>query len=287
VNPLVTTKWLAERLGSADVAILDASWFMPGAARDARAEYAAGHIPGAVFFDIDEISDRASALPHMLPAAQAFAAAARRLGVGGESTVVVYDSQGVFSAPRVWWTFRAMGLDAVFVLDGGAPLWRAQGRSLETGWRTPPRGDFKARPRAALVRDLEAVRGALSTGAEQLVDARPSARFTGEAPEPRPGLRGGHMPGAVNVPWSEVVAEDGRLREPAALRGAFERAGVDLTAPIVATCGSGISASVLALALARLGREDVAVYDGSWSEWGATADTPVATGPAPAERLSR
>jgi thiosulfate/3-mercaptopyruvate sulfurtransferase len=288
VNPLVTTQWLAERLGGGDLAILDASWFMPGSARDARAEYAAGHIPGAVFFDIDEISDRASDLPHMLPPAQAFAAAARRLGVGSDSTVVVYDSQGVFSAPRVWWTFRAMGLDAAFVLDGGLPLWRAQGRPIETGWRTPPHGDFKASARTDLVRDLETVRAALSSGAEQLVDARPLARFIGEAPEPRPGLRGGHMPGAMNVPWSEVVAEDGRLREPGALRGVFEKAGVDLAAPIVATCGSGISASLLALALARLGREDVAVYDGSWSEWGARADTPVATGSAPdAERSSR
>jgi thiosulfate/3-mercaptopyruvate sulfurtransferase len=215
----------------------------------------------------------------MLPTPQSFATAARRLGVDTNSNVVVYDSVGVFSAPRVWWTFRVMGHDRVFVLDGGLKRWIAEGRALEAGWREPAHGEFKAHFRADLVANFDVVRRIVETGGPQLVDARSAARFQGDAPEPRPGLRAGHMPGARNVPWSTITASDGALADPQGLRTAFDAAGVDLAGPIVTTCGSGLTASLLALGLARIGREDVAVYDGSWSEWGARSDTPVAIGP--------
>ncbi|HXQ17552.1 MAG TPA: 3-mercaptopyruvate sulfurtransferase [Caulobacteraceae bacterium] len=278
-GPLVSTDWLSEHLGDAGLVVLDGSWHMPADGRDAKAEYAAAHIPGAVFFDIDAISDHASALPHMLPTPQAFATAVRRLGVDVGSAVVVYDAVGVFSAPRVWWSLRAMGHSNVFVLDGGLKKWVAEGHPVEAGWREPEHGEFKAHPAAELLADTEAVRSALASGGAQVVDARPAVRYRGETPEPRPGLRAGHMPGAHNVPWSQVVAADGTLAAPAQLMAAFEAAGVDPAEAIITTCGSGISASILALALARLGREDVAVYDGSWTEWGSRSDTPVATGP--------
>jgi len=278
-SPLVGTNWLAARLGEPGVAILDGSWHMPADGRDAKAEYAQGHIPGAVFFDIDEIADHATDLPHMLPTPQSFATAARRLGVDAGSDIVVYDSTGVFSAPRVWWTFRVMGHDRVFVLDGGLKRWAAEGRPLETGWREARHGDFKAQFRPVLIADFDAVRRLVEAGGTQLVDARSAARFRGEAPEPRPSLRGGHMPGAHNVPWSTVTAPDGALADAQGLRAAFEAGGVDLAGPIVTTCGSGITAALLALGLAQLGRQDVAVYDGSWSEWAARSDTPVAIGP--------
>ena len=278
-NPLVTTDWLIDHLGDADLVILDGSWHMPAENRDAKAEYAQGHIPGAVFFDIDGIADHKTDLPHMLPAPSDFATAVRRLGVEATSTVVVYDSVGVFSSPRVWWEFRAMAHDKVFVLDGGLKKWLAEDHPVETGWREPVHGEFKAHARPDLVADLGAVRRIVESGGPQLVDARSAIRFRGEAPEPRPGLREGHMPGAKNVPWSSILAEDGTLASPDTLIAAFQAGSVDLGAPIVTTCGSGISAVILALALARLGRDDVPVYDGSWSEWGARSDTPIATGP--------
>ena len=277
-SPLVSTDWLAERLGEPGLVILDGSWHMPADDRDAKAEYAQGHIPGAVFFDIDEIADHATDLPHMLPTPQSFATAARRLGVDPDSTVVVYDSVGVFSAPRVWWTFRVMGHERVFVLDGGLKRWVAEGLALESSWREPAHGEFKAHFRADLVANFDDVRRIVETGGPQLVDARSAARFRGDAPEPRPGLRAGHMPGAHNVPWSAVTASDGSVADPQGLRAAFEAGGVDLAGPIITTCGSGLTAALLALGLARLGREDVAVYDGSWSEWGAKSDAPAATG---------
>ena len=280
MDPLVSTDWLAARLDRDDVVIVDASWFMPGTPRDAAAEYAERHIPGAVFFDIDQISDHATDLPHMLASPADFAVAARRLGVGATSTVIVYDTAGLFSAPRVWWNFRAMGHLAVAVLEGGLPQWLAEGRPVESGWREPAHGDFKSHPDATLVRTLDQVREALANGTAAVVDARPAARFRGEAPEPRPNLRAGHMPGARNVPFASLLSEGGRLQSADEVRAAFAAAGVDLTAPIITTCGSGISAAVLALALAAIGRQDVAVYDGSWSEWGARAETPVAVGPA-------
>lgn len=278
-SPLVTAGWLSEHLGDADLVVLDASWHMPDAGRDARREYAEAHIPGAVFFDIDAVADHTTDLPHMLPTPQAFATAARRLGVNPGSTVVAYDTVGVFSAPRVWWSFRAMGHEAVFVLDGGLKAWVAEGHPVEAGWREVEHGAFKAAARPELIASLDDVRRHLAEGSAQLVDARSAPRFRGEAPEPRPGLRSGHMPGARNLPFTQVVADDGTLTQPQAIAAAFERAGVDLARPIVTTCGSGISASILALGLARLGHWDAAVYDGSWTEWGGCADTPVATGP--------
>jgi thiosulfate/3-mercaptopyruvate sulfurtransferase len=276
-DPVVSTAWLAERLDDPKIKIFDASWFMPGSPRDPDREYAAAHIPGAVRFDIDALSDQANPLPHMLSAPSEFAVAMRRLGLNADSTAVVYDSEGLFSAARAWWNLRAMGHETSFVLEGGLPRWTAEGRAVETGWREPDHGNFKAHPRTDLVEDLEAVRETLERKSAQVVDARSAARFSGEAPEPRAGLRGGHMPGAFNLPSSAVI-EDGALLPAGRLREAFHRARIDTQAPIVTTCGSGVSAAILALALARLGRLDVPVYDGSWTEWGGRPDTPVATG---------
>lgn len=277
-DPLVSTEWLHERLGAPDIKIIDATWYLPGDERDPKAEYALAHIPGAVFFDIDEIADLTSPLPHMLPPPEKFASRVKKMGLGDGSTIVVYDATGIFSAPRVWWMFRAMGHERVVVLDGGLPKWIAEGRPIED---TPPATQerhFTPRYTSDLVRDLDQVRKILDGGREQIVDARSAARFTGEAPEPRPGLRGGHMPGALNVPSSTLLAPDGTMKSVEQLRAVFELAGVDVNKRVVATCGSGISASIVALALARLGHPRAAVYDGSWSEWGSREDTPVVTG---------
>jgi thiosulfate/3-mercaptopyruvate sulfurtransferase len=248
---------------------------MPQLRRDARAEFAQGHIPGAVFFDIDAIADPTTTLPHMLPTAAAFAAAVGDLGVGSGDRVVVYDTRGVVSAARVWWTFRVFGHDSVAVLDGGLRAWKAGGRPLETGAPTPPRREFHARRRPELVRDLDAMRRNLATRAEQVLDARSRGRFAGTEPEPRPGLRGGHIPGSLNLPYETLYRPDGTLLPPEGLRAAIEAAGVDLGKPITTSCGSGVTASVLALALHLAGVPRVAVYDGSWTEWASQHDTPV------------
>lgn len=277
-DPLVSTSWLADRLGDPNVQVVDATWYMPGETGDGRADYAAGHIPGAVFFDIDAIADQASDLAHMLPTPEAFAQAAGELGLRREATTVVYDARNMFSAPRVWWTLRIMGFPKVFVLDGGLARWRSEGRSVETAPAAPAPTVLAPAFRPELVRDLAAVRDHLARGDAQLVDARGAPRFRGEAPEPRAGVRSGHMPGAKNLPWGQLVAADGTLKPAEALRAAFEGAGVDLDKPIVTTCGSGVTAAVLALGLARLGREATPVYDGSWTEWGGRSDTPVVTG---------
>jgi thiosulfate/3-mercaptopyruvate sulfurtransferase len=275
MDPVVTTEWLAKHLGEPDLRVLDASWHMPQLKRDPRAEFAAAHVPGAVFFDIDAIADHSTGLPHMLPGAETFAAAVGALGIGTGDRVVVYDVRGVVSAARVWWTFRAFGHDAVAVLDGGLKKWQAEGRPVESGEPAPAPRAFAARPRPELVRDLEAVRANLGSRAAQVLDARSAGRFAGTEPEPRAGLRGGHIPGSLNLPYEALYRPDGTLKAPDELGAAVRAAGVDLGRPIVTTCGSGVTASVLALGLYLLGRRDVAVYDGSWSEWGGRNDTPV------------
>jgi thiosulfate/3-mercaptopyruvate sulfurtransferase len=275
VNTLVTTDWLAKQLGQPDLRVVDGSWHMPQLNRDPRGEFAAAHIPGALFFDIDAVADHTTDLPHMLPDAAAFAAAVGALGVGSGDRVVVYDVRGVVSAARVWWTFRAFGHDAVAVLDGGLRKWRAEGRPVETGVPLPAPRSFEARPRPALVRDLEAMRANLATRTDQVLDARSPGRFWGTEAEPRPGLRGGHIPGSLNLPYDTLYRADGTLKSPDELQVALRAAGIDLARPVVTTCGSGVTASVLALALYLVGRRDVAVYDGSWSEWGGRPDTPI------------
>jgi thiosulfate/3-mercaptopyruvate sulfurtransferase len=279
-DPLVSTQWLADHFEAPDLRIVDASWHLPGSGRDPQAEYRAAHIPGAVFFDIDEICDLDSPLPHMAPSAEKFASRVQKLGLGDGLRIVVYDSTAIFSAARVWWLFRLMGHEDVRVLDGGLPKWQAEGRPTEDMPPMPGARHFTVRRHPAMIRDLDQVRAKLETGSAQLVDARPAARFEGTAPEPRAGLPSGHMPGARSVPWSTLMQPDGTMQEPDRIAEVFRAAGVDLSRRIVTTCGSGVSACVLTLGLARLGLWDVPVYDGSWAEWASQPGAPIATGPA-------
>lgn len=275
---LVDADWLLGHLADPGLRILDASWYLPPNAPDARVVFAEGHIPGARFFDIDAASDPESTLPHMLPTAARFAAFAGALGIGPDTRVVVYDQQGLFSAPRAWWMFRVFGHDAVHVLDGGLPAWREAGGPVESGEPSPAMpAPFRSRLRALRVRGLGDMLDNLNGGRELVLDARAAARFAGAAPEPRPGMASGHIPGARSVPYADMLA-NGRMKTPEDLRARFAAAGADGARPIVTSCGSGMTAAVLTLGLAVAGLPEGALYDGSWSEWGSIPETPKATG---------
>ncbi len=273
----VSSEWLENRLDQPGLSIVDASWYLPAQGRDAKAEYEAAHIPGAVFFDQDAVVDAGSDLPHTLPDAATFQRHVSAMGISKTDTIVVYDGPGLFSAPRVWWMFRVMGAQDVRVLDGGLDGWRAEGRVLTNEPTKIAPSVFNAALDETRVADIDAVRKAVEDGSAQIADARPARRFTGEDPEPRPGMRSGHMPGAHNVPAS-ALARDGRLLAPPDLRALFEQAGIDLNRPVVTSCGSGVTAAVITLALETLGHTDNQLYDGSWSEWGGREDTQVVTG---------
>lgn len=273
---MVTTEWLATRLGAPAIRVVDGSWYLPGSGRDAAAEYSAGHISGAVFFDIDASSDPNTRLPHMLPTADKFAERMASLGLSDSDHIVVYDGSGQnLSAPRVWWMFRAFGHDRVSVLDGGIGKWRREQRPTEQGIVIPPQGAFTAQLDRAAVRDLASVRANIDRAVEQLVDTRSAGRFAGVEPEPRPGLRGGHIPGSVNLPFTDLVRPDGTIWPEEELQRRLVAAGVDLSRPVVASCGSGTSACALVLSLHLIGHTQSAVYDGAWAEWGGRADTPI------------
>ncbi|HUQ15833.1 MAG TPA: 3-mercaptopyruvate sulfurtransferase [Gemmatimonadales bacterium] len=277
---LVTTDWLAGRLGHPRLRVVDGSMYLPTSGRDAAAEYAAAHLPGAVFFDLEASSDRRSSLPHMLPSAADFAGRMSALGFDDADDIVVYDGSGAnLSAARVWWMFRVFGHERAAVLDGGIGKWRREGRPVERGTPTRPRGNFTARRRPGdAVRDLDQVRQAAGAGGAQIVDMRSAGRFAATEPEPRPGLRGGHIPGSLNLPYDELVREDGTVLPAESLRRRIAAAGIDPTRPIIVTCGSGVSACALIHALHLLGHEQVALYDGAWTEWGGRADTPIESG---------
>lgn len=273
----VSADWLEQNLDRPGLSIVDASWYLPAQGRNGRREYDAGHIPGAVFFDQDAVVAPGSTLPHTLPDAPTFERYASSMGIARDDTIVVYDGPGLFSAPRVWWMFRLMGAESVFVLEGGLDRWREAGRRLTAEPTRIAPSAFAARLDKARVASLAQMRRIVGEGGAQIADARAPGRFAGSEPEPRAGIRPGHMPGAANVPAS-TLARDGRLLPPAELRAAFERAGIDLDKPVVTSCGSGVTAAVLSLALETLGHDDHRLYDGSWTEWGGLDDTPVETG---------
>lgn len=276
---VVSPDWLEERLDQPGLSILDASWYFPFQNRDAKAEYEAAHIPGAVFFDHEQLSDPDSALPHTFPKPEAFAAAVSSMGITNEDTIVVYDGPGMYTSPRVWWMFRTMGAKKVFVLDGGFDNWKASGRPVTDAVTKIAPSAFVEKFDAGKVASFQQMRQIVDSGSRQIADARSAGRFVGTDPEPRPGLRSGHMPGARSVP-SSSLADKGYLKDLNGLRHVLDEAGVDLSRPIVTSCGSGITAAVITLALESLGHKDNLLYDGSWSEWGAHKDTPVVTGEA-------
>ncbi|WP_417450289.1 3-mercaptopyruvate sulfurtransferase [Kordiimonas sp.] len=280
IPPLVSTEWLASRLGDPGIISIDATWHMPDSKRDAAQEYNTAHIPNAVFFDIDENSHKASSLPHTLPRVDEFEKSVRKMGITNDNTLVIYDDSDVRSAARVWWHFRVMGHTEVYVLDGGLKKWRAEGRPLTSEATDQPASDYRAQFVPDLMRTTDDVLMTLKSKNEQIVDARACARFEGTAAEPRKGLRSGHIPHARNLPFATLFSDDNTLLPPDALRAKMESAGIDMSKPVITSCGSGITACVLKLAFASLGKQDVAIYDGSWSEWGSDIGLPIETGPA-------
>ncbi|MEJ6396897.1 3-mercaptopyruvate sulfurtransferase [Yoonia sp. 208BN28-4] len=277
---LVSTEWLAAHLKDPDLRIFDASWYLPGSDRDGRAEYDIAHIPGARFFDIDEIADLRSDMPHTVPPVEKFMSRMRAMGVGDGHQVVVYDGSGLFSAARVWWLFRLMGQKNIAVLDGGMPKWIAEGRKITDDKPLIRDRHMTVSRQNQLVRDVTQVARAAKLGDHVIIDARAADRFTGDAPEPREGMRSGHIPGSRNVPYTTLLNADGTMKDADGIRAAFDAAGVDLSKPAITTCGSGVTAAILSLALERIGKTDHSLYDGSWSEWGMYDDLPIATGAA-------
>ncbi len=275
---LVTTEWLAAELGKTDIRVIDATMFLAGHGRNARAEFEAAHIPGAVFFDIDEVSDLTSPLPHMLPAAEKFASRMQALGLGDGSRIIVYDNSPLRSAARVWWMLTLFGAHEVAVLDGGFAKWQGEGRATESGKPIVRHRHFTVWADKSLVRDAKAMTDNLRTKVEQVVDARSAGRFAGTEPEPRAGLRSGHIPGSKNLPFDTLLNDDGTYKTCDAIKAAFDAAGIDLDKPVIGTCGSGVTSAVLAFGAALIGNGKVAIYDGSWSEWGANSHNPVVTG---------
>ena len=274
---VVSADWLEQRLADSTVKILDAAWYLPAQKRDPKAEYAAGHIPGAVFYDQDAIADLTSGLPHTIPSPEVFAESVGKLGISETDTIVVYDGPGIFTAPRVWWLLRTMGAKSVFVLDGGFDGWKAEGRPVTTEVPVPAPATFHPQFDADAVTSFAQMRDIVESGSRQIADARGAARFTGEEAEPRAGMRSGHMPGAKSLP-SGVFSTGGKLKPLDELRATIKAAGIDLDKPVVTSCGSGVTAAIIMLALQSLGHTENTLYDGSWSEWGSRADTPVATG---------
>ncbi len=280
-DALVSTDWLASHLDAPDVRVVDASYYLPHEGLDARQEFTLHHIPGAVFFDIDEIADSGTDLPHMVPPPEKFSSRVRKLGLGDGVRIVVYDQRGMWSAPRVWWTFRYFGHHDIAVLDGGLVKWLAEGRPVEDGPARPSERHFTPRVDSFLLRDRDQMMANLKSRREQVLDARSTGRFEGSAAELWPGRRGGHIPGSLNLPFDRLLDRESQTLRPAAeLRTEIEAAGVDMTKPVVTTCGSGVTAAILALGLHVAGHRDVALYDGSWAEWGLPGDTPVESGPA-------